>query len=154
MRRYMRTEGVSSLYLGFSGNTDPWYYGVLYQYVPGSGNLQNPKDRMFLVPDGAGRELLAVSAMVLHSVHFSEPDLYDWLKDKQPIATPGYAYLVYDITGDPGMHANIAAASLRFGLVPLAEVEARRTLRLDPDSPLARAVLERIDRLRAGEPPG
>ena len=154
LRRYLRQEGVPSLYLGFSGNTDPWYYGVRYQYVPGSGNLQNPKGRMFLVPEGVERELLAVSATVLHSIHFSEPDLYDWLKDRQPIATPGYAYLVYDITGDAGMHANIAAASLRSGQVSLAEVEALRTLRLETDNPLARAVLERIDRHRAGDAPG
>ena len=154
VREYMMEENVPSIYLGFAGNSDPWYEGVRYQYVPGSGNLQNPKDRMFLMPEGGERELLAVSAMVLHSVHFTDPNLYDWLKGRRPIAMPGYSYLVYDITGDASVHANLAVVSLRFGLFRLAEVEARRTLQLDMGNALARAVLEEIARHRVGGPAG
>jgi 4-amino-4-deoxy-L-arabinose transferase-like glycosyltransferase len=155
VRRYMEREKLPSIYLAFAGNSDPWYEGVRYQYVPGSGNLQNPKDRLFLVPEGMERELLAVSVMVVHSVQFTDQDLYDWLKDRRPIAMPGYSYMVYDITGDADMHANVAVTSLRFGLFGLAEVETRRTLRLDPENLLAHRILAEIERHRAaGGAPG
>ncbi|HET6279136.1 MAG TPA: glycosyltransferase family 39 protein, partial [Candidatus Polarisedimenticolia bacterium] len=154
VRQYMAEENVAALYLAFAGNSDPWYEGVRYQYVPGSGNLQNPKDRPFLMPQGVDRELLAVSAMVRHSVHFTDPDLYGWLEGRSPIAMPGYSYLVYDITGDASAHANMAVISLRFGLFRLAEVEAQRTLQLQPEHPLATAVLEEIGRHRRGVLPG
>lgn len=154
VRDYIEEENVPALYLAFAGNSDPWYEGVRYQYVPGSGNLQNPKNRMFLMSEGSERELLAVSAMVLHSVHFTDPDLYGWLKGRRPIAMPGYSYMVYDITGDPSVHANIAVVSLRFGLFRLAEVEARRTLQMESGNGLARAVLEEIARHRQGGGPG
>ena len=154
VRQYMTQENIAALYLAFAGNSDPWYEGVRYQYVPGSGNLQNPKERLFLMPERAERELLAVSAMVLHSVHFTDPDLYGWLEGRRPIAMPGYSYLVYDITGDASAHANIAVVSLRFGLFRLAEVEAQRTLQLQPGNALAMAVLEEIARHPQGDLPG
>ncbi|MBI4169764.1 MAG: glycosyltransferase family 39 protein [Acidobacteria bacterium] len=144
LRRYMTAENLPVIYCSFSGNSDPWYYGVRYQYTPGSGNLTNPKTRLARVPDGLPREILAVSPMILHSVHFSDRDLYAWLKGRQPIATPGYAYLVYDITNDTDAHAYISVICLNFGLADLADFEARRTLRRDPKNALARAVLQKL----------
>jgi hypothetical protein len=82
------------------------------------------------------------------------PTLFDWLKERRPIAMPGYSHMVYDITGDASMHANLAAVSLSYGLFRLADVEARRTLRLDPGNELARRVLEEIARHTAGGLPG
>jgi hypothetical protein len=149
VRRFMEREGVPAIYMAFAGNSDPWYEGVRYQYVPGSGNLESAKTRGFLVPEGTGRELLVVSAMVLHSIHFTDP-LYDWLENRRPVAMPGYSHLVYDITGDASAHAGLAIASLRFGLPMLAEVEARRALALDAGNEPARAVLEEIARRLPG----
>lgn len=146
VRKFMARENVPAIFLAFAGNSDPWYEGVRYQYVPGTGNLANPKSRKFFVPEGTERELLAISAMVLHSVHFKVPDLYGWLLERRPIAMPGYSYLVYDITGDASTHANLAVVCLRSGLFRLAKVEARRTLRFDPGNALARRVLEEIAR--------
>jgi hypothetical protein len=144
LKRYMDSEGVPLIYCAFAGNSDPWYIGVRYQYVPGSGNLQNPKRRGMRLPDDLPRELLAVSAMVRHSTHFTNHSLYDWLDGREPIAMPGYAYLVYDITGDAAAHAQIAVACLNFRLFELAMLEARRALALEPGNDLARAVLEKI----------
>ena len=36
LRRYMTEQGVPMIYCAYTGNSDPWYYGVHYQYVPGS----------------------------------------------------------------------------------------------------------------------
>jgi hypothetical protein len=144
LKRYADAENVPMIYCAFNGNSDPWYYGVRYQYAPGSGNLKSSKIRPTRLPDGAPRELFAVNAMVLHSLHFSRPDLYQWLLDRKPIATPGYAWFVFDITKNAASHAQIAANSLQFSLPELAEFEAHRALGYDPGNELAQAVLKAL----------
>ena len=144
LRRYVDSQGLPMIYCAFNGNSDPWYVGLRYQYVPGSGNLRNAKERPARMPASIGRELFAVNVMVLHSLHFSDPHLYDWLLAKTPVATPGYSYFVYEITGDAESHSYIAVICLNFGLVDLAEFEAHRTLSLDPGNALAQAVLREI----------
>jgi len=105
LKRYMASENVPMIYCAYNGNSDPWYYGVRYQYAPGSGNLKSAKERPAFMPDDAPRELLAINAMVLHSLHFSTPDLYEWLLERPPLATPEYAWFVFDITKDAASHA-------------------------------------------------
>jgi hypothetical protein len=152
LRSFMVSERIPMIYCAFTGNSDPWYYGVNYQYVQGTGNLDNAKRRPVRMPEGAPRELFAISPMVLHAVHISDHHLYDWLLQRRPVAQPGRTYLVYDITRDPESHAMIAASSVNFGLLELAEFEARRTLALDPGNALAKAVLDEIGK-RAAQPP-
>ncbi|HYV85656.1 MAG TPA: glycosyltransferase family 39 protein [Patescibacteria group bacterium] len=163
LRRYVAAQGLPMIYVAYNGNSDPWYYGVRYQYVPGSGNLKNAKERPARVPDGVTRELLAVNVMVLHSLHFSDRTLYDWLLARRPIAMPGYSYVVFDITGESESHGYIAVLCLSFGLVDLAEFEANRALRDDPRNALAAEVLKKIaegpapegaDSPPPGPPPG
>jgi 4-amino-4-deoxy-L-arabinose transferase-like glycosyltransferase len=159
LRRFMDSQNLPMIYCAFSGNTDPWFYGVRYQYVPGTGNLLASKKRPARMPERVPRELFAVSAMVVHSLHFSNPDLYDWLADRKPVAMPGYSFFVYDITGEAESHAYIAGLCLNFKLWDLAEYEVRRALSWDPNNELAHAVRQRLDELARepetrGEPPG
>jgi hypothetical protein len=140
----MAEERLPAVYLGFSGNSDPWYYGVQYQYAPGSGNLDVSKQRSARLPDGLRREVLVLSAMVLHSVNFDKHDMYEWLRERTPLAMPGYSFLAYDITGDVETQSYLAVLYLNFGLMDLADFQARRTLRLDPGNALAIAVLDKI----------
>jgi len=150
LRRYQEAENLPLIYCAYSGNGDPWYYGVRYQYAPGSGNLENAKQRPVRVPDGLPREELAVSAMVLHSVQFTDTEVWVPLRRLKPIAMPGYSFLVYDITGNGDAHAYMAALYLSFGMDDLADYEAHRALRLDPKSPVATAVLEKLKGKTAG----
>jgi hypothetical protein len=140
------------IYCAFTGNSDPWYYGVRYQYVPGSGNMRSSKERPARMPPDAPRELFAINAMVLHSLQFSDHHLYDWLSTRKPIARPGWAWFVYDITKDAEAHAWIAGLCLSFGLLDLAEDQARRTLSFAPGDPMATAVLEKARERRAHPP--
>jgi 4-amino-4-deoxy-L-arabinose transferase-like glycosyltransferase len=154
--RYMGEQGVSMIYCAYTGNSDPWYYGVHYQYVPGSGNLPNAKERPVRVPPTMPRELFAINAMVLHSLHFTDAHLYDWLFDRRTVGRPGYSWFVYDITRDADSHAAIAALCLSFGLVELASDEAHRALIYAPGNRLAQAVLQKIREHDEGPavPPG
>ncbi len=144
LRRFMTQAGVPIVYCSFAGNSDPWYAGVRYQYLPGLGNFDSARERREIVPDGAPRELLAVSAMSLHFTAADGESLYDWLGKRPVIAMPGYAYLVYDITGDADAHGRLAVLDLANGLGGPAQLEARRALRLDPGDLRARAVLARL----------
>ena len=152
LKRYLDAEGVPMIYCAFTGNSDPWYYGVRYQYVPGSGNMRNSKERPARMPPDAPRELFAINAMVLHSLHFSDHHLYDWLSVRKPIARPGWSWFVYDITKDTEAHAWLAALCLSFGLLDLAEDQAQRTLSFAPGDPMAAAVLEKVRERRANPP--
>lgn len=149
LKRYLDARGVPMAYVAFTGNSDPWYYGVRYQYAPGSGNLPNAKERPARMPMNAPRELFAINAMVLHSLHFSDHHLYDWLLARQPVARPGYAWFVYDITRDADAHTYLGALCLSFGLLDLAEDQANRALSFAPGHPLAQAVLEKVRERRA-----
>jgi len=86
---------------------------------------------------------------VLHSLHFSDHHLYDWLLARRPIARPGYAWFVYDITRDADAHSYLGALCLSFGLLDLAEDQANRALTYAPGHPLAQAVLEKARERRA-----
>jgi hypothetical protein len=161
LRRYTDAQNLPVIYCAYSGNSDPWYYGVRYQYTPGSGNLDNAKRRPVRVPGNAPREVLAISAMVLHSVHFTDEDatgraaahdLYEPLRGQTPLAMPGYSFLVYDITRNAGAHAYLASLYLSFRLVDLAGHEATRTLELDPGNEIALAILDRLKESSAGPP--
>jgi len=149
LKRYLDARGIPMVYCAFTGNSDPWYYGIRYQYAPGSGNLRNAKERPARVPMNAPRELLAINAMVLHSLHFSDHHLYDWLLAREPVARPGHAWFVYDITRDADAHTYLGALCLSFGLLDLAEDQANRALSFSPGHPLAQAVLEKARERRA-----
>jgi len=144
LRRFMTAENLPVIYCSYTGNSDPRYYGLRYQYVPGLGNFEDAGAGSGRVTDGEGRQVLAVSAMSLHFVRSGEGTLYDWLRDRKVMAMPGYAYLAYDITRDADAHARLAALYLDSGLPDLAASEARRALRLSPGNRTAQAVLERI----------
>jgi 4-amino-4-deoxy-L-arabinose transferase-like glycosyltransferase len=144
LRRYMASENLPAIYCSFFTNSDPYYYGVAYQYVPGIGNPDAAIERPFRVPEGLPRETLAVSAMSLHFVRLGDGTLYDWLKDRPVVARPGYAYAVYDITGDAEAHAHLAVLYLTNELPAQALGEAQRALRLQPANRLAQAVLVRL----------
>ncbi len=105
------------------------------------------------VPEGMPREILAVSAMVLHSVHFTDTEVWAPLRRQKPIAMPGYSYFVFDITRNADAHAYIASLYLSFGMDDYADYEAHRTLRLDPKSAVALAVLDKLKE-KVTAPPG
>ncbi len=152
LRRCVESLGRPVIYCAYSTGSDPGDDGVRYQFLPGTWNLPAAALRSEPVPDGQPREILAVSASALYADGPTGRPLYDWLRPRPAIARPGYAYLVYDITGDAKAHAHLALVYLETDHPAPAETEARRALRIDPDNPMARQVLERA-RSRPGAAP-
>jgi Dolichyl-phosphate-mannose-protein mannosyltransferase len=96
---FMDREGVPILYLSYFGTAPPAYYGIRYQYVPGSWPLEwpPPADR---VPDDLPRKLLAISVSNLQEVQTHSYPLFTWLRMLRPAARIGHSIHIYDLTGD------------------------------------------------------
>jgi 4-amino-4-deoxy-L-arabinose transferase-like glycosyltransferase len=143
LKKYVEQHNLNAIYCAFGGSSDPWYYGVRYQYVPGAGNLQQPKKRGYLVPDGT-REILAISVRTLQGLNLSDHQAYAWLERRAPLDIIAHSILIYDISGDEDAHLHIAYGCAGYGLYDLARYEARRVLRFNPQSTAAAALLNKL----------
>jgi hypothetical protein len=150
LKKYVDQHNLNAIYLAFAGNSDPWYYGVRYQYVPGAGNWLQPQKRGFVVPEG-NRDILAISVRTLQGLHLSDHKAYAWLEERTPLDIVAHSFLIYDITGDEYAHLRIAYSSAGYGLNDLAAYEARRVLGINPENKAAKALLEKLAGL-AGMP--
>ena len=100
VKSYMEKEKLPIIYLSYFGTAPPAYYGILYQYVPGTWPLEwpLPADR---VPTDAPRKILAISANNLQELATFNDPLFRWLEARQPMTKIGYSIFVYDLTHDP-----------------------------------------------------
>jgi len=150
VKAYMDREGVPILYLAYFGGAPPAAYGIRYQHVPAWGSsAQFPFE---LVPEGASREILAISVFALQGVAFRDKDRYAWLQRTTPAAKIGYSIFVYDLTGNADAHVKLAQAYLSDKVSDeprnrmLAMRELRKALRLDPANAEAARVLGVLSR--------
>jgi hypothetical protein len=99
LKAYMEKEKLDIIYLSYFGTAPPEYYGLRYQYVPGSWPLEwpPPDDE---VPETASRKILAISVYNLQDVANAYNPLFRWLWSRRPVAKIGYSIFVYDLTND------------------------------------------------------
>jgi hypothetical protein len=99
LKTYMDKEKLAMIYLSYFGSALPSYYGIRYQYVPGSWPLEwpPPADK---VPASAPRKVLAISVHNLQDVTNPYNRLFAWLWTRRPVAKIGYSIFVYDLTHD------------------------------------------------------
>ena len=102
------------------GSAPPAYYGIRYQYVPGSWPLEWPPPGD-VVPATLARKVLIISVSNLQGVHthLAAPDLFAWLRTRPPIARIGYSILVYDLSGDPKALSALGETYRRMGLTAI-----------------------------------
>ena len=117
VKAYMETENISIIYLSYFGTAPPAYYGIRYQYVPGSWPLEWPPPHD-TVPDTASRKILAISVTNLQDVGYHYDPLFRWLWLRKPVAKIGYSIFVYDLSND------------REGLTKLEETYAKAGIKL------------------------
>jgi len=139
VKSYMDREGLPMIYLAYFGNPPPAALGIRFQYAPGFGHLEPPS--LDALPEGAPREILAISVCRLQGLLPGNRDLYAWLWGRKPIGKIGYSIYLYDLTGDASAHLNLAKAYLRAGPPALALVELRKVLALDPANAEASSLL-------------
>lgn len=99
LKAYMEKEKLPIIYFSYFGTAPPSYYGIRYQYVPGTGTLEwpPPADR---VPVDAVRKILAISVYNLQDVSTPNDPRFRWLWERKPVAKIGYSIFVYDLTED------------------------------------------------------
>jgi hypothetical protein len=127
VKTFMDQQRVPIVYLSYFGSAPPAYYGIRYQYVPGSWPLEWPPPAD-VVPATLARKLLIISVSNLQGVqiHSIAPDLFAWLRTRAPVARIGYSILVYDLSGDSEALAALGQTYRRVGLtdVPAARAAA------------------------------
>ena len=99
LKAYMEKEKLPIIYLSYFGTAPPSYYGIRYQYVAGTGNLEWPPASN-KVPAHAARKILAISVYNLQDVSRPNDPLFRWLWVRQPVAKIGYSIFIYDLTDD------------------------------------------------------
>src|SRR5262245_49234463 len=99
LKAYMEKEKLPIIYLSYFGTAPPSYYGIRYQYVAGTGNLEWPPASN-KVPAHAARKILAISVYNLQDVSRPNDPLFRWLWVRHPVAKIGYSIFIYDLTND------------------------------------------------------
>jgi hypothetical protein len=100
LKAYMVKEKLEIIYLSYFGSASPSYYGIRYQYAPGSWLWDWPPPRE-KISRQARRDVLAISVYNLQDVASPDDPLFRWLWKNAPIAKIGYSIFVYDLTEHP-----------------------------------------------------
>lgn len=143
VKAFMEREGVPIIYLSYFGTAPPGYYGIRYQYVPGSWPLEWPPPSD-LVPAELRRKLLIISAVNLHEIFSHDDPLFKWLQNRKPVARIGYSMFVYDLSGDLDALHQLGEAYRKTGLFYLTKAEAEKVLTIDPNHARAKRLLDEI----------
>lgn len=99
VKAYMDKEKLPIIYLSYFGSAPPSYYGIRYQYVPGTWPLDWPPPAT-TVPAKAPRKIFAISVNNLQDIFSSYQPFFRWLRLRRPIAKIGYSIFIYDLTED------------------------------------------------------
>jgi hypothetical protein len=123
LKHYLDAEGVEAVRLAYFGPTPPGRYGIRYQPLPSFD--RHPEDSVHRGSFGE-RELLVVSAYDLLGIDPSMRRTYAWLRERDPIARPGYSFFVYDVTDDLEAQRRLVQMYQEDGDTDLASLERAR----------------------------
>lgn len=98
LRDYLDRQGIEAIYLSYYGTAKPEDYGIRFQYLPGYGRVSDSPAGT-VSPDDP--QILAISVSNLQGIYLSDPDMYRWLLEREPITKISNSIYVYDITNDP-----------------------------------------------------
>jgi 4-amino-4-deoxy-L-arabinose transferase-like glycosyltransferase len=115
LKAYMDKEQLPIIYLSYFGTAPPAYYGIRYQYLPGTWPLEwpLPSNR---VPESGSPKILAISVYNLQDVSNAYAPLFQWLWRREPLAKLGYSIFVYDLTKDREGLARLAETYSKAGI--------------------------------------
>jgi hypothetical protein len=115
VKLYMEKENLPIIYFSYFGTAPPSYYGIRYQYVPGTWPLEwpLPTER---VPPEAPRKILAISVINLQDLFTPYNPLFRWLWQREPLAKIGYSIFVYDLTYDREGLAKLEETYIKAGI--------------------------------------
>jgi hypothetical protein len=142
LKQFLDRQGIPIIYLSYFGTAPPAYYGIRYQYVPGTWPLEwpPPPDQ---VPADLRPKLFAISVCNWQELATPYTPLFTWLRRRQPVTSIGYSIYVYDLTDDREALLHLSEAYWTMGLEEMARAEAQKVLTLEPSNARARDLLQR-----------
>ncbi|HTF65192.1 MAG TPA: hypothetical protein VK638_21165, partial [Edaphobacter sp.] len=117
VKEYMDRERLPIIYFSYFGSAPASYYGIRYQYVPWTWPVEWPPlaDK---VPTASTRKIFAISANHLQDVVLPHNPLFQWLRQRTPVAKIGYSIFLYDLSDDREGLARLDETYVKAGLVP------------------------------------
>jgi len=101
LKKYLAGKNVNLIECYF-GQGDTKYEGIKSQHILSQVSSDDvdytKKDRT---------DLLAVSATYFQGLYIGQVDVFNWLKNKTPIANIGYSILIFDISDDEESHKKL-----------------------------------------------
>jgi len=97
LERYVAEQDVSEIYLSWFGESRPWQYEIPYRFIPSKPDELSDVYTRVYHPDYPLPGLYAISATNLQGVLFEDKDIFDWFRQREPVAQPGYSILVYEV---------------------------------------------------------
>jgi hypothetical protein len=93
LKEFMDENGIERIKLAYFGFSDPRYYGIDYEYMPGYCIPEpvNVKDEIEL------KGWFAISATLLQGVYLPERDLYRLFREIKPAGHIGYSIFIYKL---------------------------------------------------------
>ncbi len=153
LARWAEARDLDGILLGVFSGADPGEYGLRFMPVPGFGAVTFQERPWESLPS---RIVLAMSAMNLQGVYFTQPGLfrtrfpvdetlYRFLLDRPPLERVTPSIWTWDLTDDATTLYRLGSIYLNFGWDRSAVVVFRRYLELRPDDGRARRGLLRIE---------
>lgn len=93
LKQFMDKHGIDRISLSYFGTDSPARYGIKYNWLP-SMVLNDPDPANH---SSAPKGWIAVSATNLRGAYFRDPNLFDWLKNRKPIARIGYSIFIFNV---------------------------------------------------------
>jgi hypothetical protein len=144
LAKLLEREGEPELILSFFGTAWPGNYGITYQEFY-SYNLANRREA-HMNSLNPRREFFAISANSLQCLYYPDKTIYDWVKQRQPLATVGYSLFVYDITADSDFQTKLGIMYLNNHYFTKGKRQFQRALVIDPENRLAREYLDVLEK--------
>jgi hypothetical protein len=95
LRAYMEENRIDKVNLSYFGCTNPKYYGINYNYLP--GYIVLPADYEYPQTDIQNCRYFAISATMLQGLYLPDKDLYRYFRSIEPCGRAGYSILIYKL---------------------------------------------------------
>lgn len=121
LARYVKAQGVHSIYLSYFGVADPHYYGL--SYIPlgmVNSGLSRPGD-LNKSPTREKKIYFAISATNYRAVYFADRKIFAWLDSLQPEVMPAHSIFLFDLTQAQAARQQLAQILLTQGFAAEAQ---------------------------------
>jgi 4-amino-4-deoxy-L-arabinose transferase-like glycosyltransferase len=142
LAEFLQKQDSPQVILSYFGTASPNTYGITYQDFY-SYNLSGRREEHINSLD-PGRELFVISANSLQCLYWPDKTIFDWLKQRKPLAVIGHTLFVYDFTEDSEAQANLGVMYLNNRYFKKGERQFKRALAIDPANRLAQQYLQAL----------